>query len=256
VLIGIDHVVIACADPDAAAIELQETLGLRASGGGRHEALGTLNRLVWLGDTYLELIGIADPALAASSWIGAPTTTAIASGGGLATWAVGSDSLEADVAALNARGAGLEGPRPGERRRPDGAIVRWTLATPHRLGPTEPPFLIEHDVEAAEWTAAERLERSRAVHPVGGPVRLVALELPVPDVNRSSTAFLRSGLGPFRPSLSGGGARDAALGRQTIRLRPSSRPGVGRPVASIHLAVTPETAPAARDGGRRGGADP
>ncbi len=48
--VGIDHIVLACADPDAAARELEERVGLRSAGGGRHEALGTFNRLVWLGD--------------------------------------------------------------------------------------------------------------------------------------------------------------------------------------------------------------
>ena len=42
---GIDHVVIAVADPDATAAELTETVGLSFTGGGRHEGLGTFNRI-------------------------------------------------------------------------------------------------------------------------------------------------------------------------------------------------------------------
>ena len=79
-LIGIDHLVIAVADPDEAASTLESSLGLEPGGGGRHEALGTFNRLVWLGDTYLELIGVFDAKLAAASWIGAPASRAIAAG--------------------------------------------------------------------------------------------------------------------------------------------------------------------------------
>ena len=45
-LVGIDHLVIACADPDAAAADLEREVGVRAAGGGRHRALGTFNRLV------------------------------------------------------------------------------------------------------------------------------------------------------------------------------------------------------------------
>src|SRR5512146_131495 len=93
VLTGIDHLVIACPDPDAAAGRLEREVGLRARGGGRHESLGTFNRLVWLGDSYLELIGVADRALAESSWIGAPTVRALDGGGGLATWAAATDDL-------------------------------------------------------------------------------------------------------------------------------------------------------------------
>src|SRR5664279_3423043 len=79
---GIDHLVIAVADPDAAAAEVHDVLGLAPGGGGRHDRLGTFNRLVWLGDTYLELIGVVDPALAATSWIGAPTLRSLAAGTG------------------------------------------------------------------------------------------------------------------------------------------------------------------------------
>src|SRR4051794_14420685 len=55
-LIGIDHVVLATENPDDAAATLEQTLGVSATGGGRHDASGTMNRLVWLGDSYLELI--------------------------------------------------------------------------------------------------------------------------------------------------------------------------------------------------------
>ena len=63
-------------------------------GGGRHETLGTFNRLVWLGDTYLELIGVFDRAIAERSWVGAPTVRALDAGGGLATWAVATDDID------------------------------------------------------------------------------------------------------------------------------------------------------------------
>ena len=49
--IGIDHLVIAVADPDYAATQLELEVGLKATGGGRHKTLGTFNRLVWLGDS-------------------------------------------------------------------------------------------------------------------------------------------------------------------------------------------------------------
>src|SRR5512140_1596858 len=112
-LLGIDHLVIAVADPDRAAADLERDLGLEASGGGRHAALGTFNRLVWLGDSYLELIGVFDRALAEGSWIGAPTVRALDAGGGLATWALASDALDRDVADLRSAGADLAEPIPG-----------------------------------------------------------------------------------------------------------------------------------------------
>ncbi len=224
---GIDHLVIAVVDPDAAAAELETNLGLVAGGGGRHEALGTFNRLVWLGDTYLELIGVFDPVLAAASWIGAPTLRALETGGGLATWAIASDDIDADVAALRAQGSDLAEPIGGERLRPDGRVVRWRLAAGTRLDPDRPPFLIEHDSSAAEWTPEDRAARA------DGPTRLTVLELAVDDVNRQSQADLRAVGLRFRPSLAGGGARDADIGSQRLRLRP--RRGPATPRTTVHL---------------------
>ena len=239
VFLGIDHLVIAVAYPDDAAAQLEQELGLLATGGGRHESLGTFNRLVWLGDSYLELIGVFDRGLAKSSWIGAPTLRALDAGGGLATWAIATDTLERDVAGLHATGSDLGDPIPGERRRPDGAVVRWWLSMPRQPGPTDPPFLIEHDTASAEWTPADRATRGTQAHLVGGPVRLAALELPVDDVNGTIQRFLRTAGLRFRPSLAGGGSRDANIGTQIVRLRPR-RGGSGAVV--IHLG-----APVARE---------
>src|SRR2546425_8217492 len=84
-LLGIDHLAIAVADPDDAATRLERDLGLAATGGGRHDALGTLNRLVWLGDTYLELIGVFERALAERSWLRGPAVRVPHHGGRVGT---------------------------------------------------------------------------------------------------------------------------------------------------------------------------
>ncbi|MDQ2674094.1 MAG: VOC family protein, partial [Chloroflexota bacterium] len=83
---GIDHLVIACTDPDAAAGELESQVGLVAGGGGRHAGRGSWNRIVWLADgSYLELIGIDDPELARQSPVGSAAVRALEEhGGGLA----------------------------------------------------------------------------------------------------------------------------------------------------------------------------
>jgi len=140
-LTGIDHLVIGCADPDAAAADLERTIGLAPGGGERHEALGTYNRIIWLGDSYLELIGVFDRELAARSWIGAPSLRAVDGGGGLATWALATNAIDEDVARLNARGANLAAPIDGERRGPDGSVVRWRLAGSSRAKPYGSPLV-------------------------------------------------------------------------------------------------------------------
>ncbi len=231
VLLGIDHLVIAVPDLDAAAQELEGAVGLAATGGGRHPTLGTQNRLVWLGDQYLELVSIVNRRVALESWLGFPTIAALERGGGLVTWAIASDSVRAEIAVLRALGARLGDPIPGERVRPDGQVVRWQLSLPDRIGPAEPPFLIEHDLRSAEWTKPERAARRVERHPIGGPVRLEVLELPVADVPDAIHKLARAAGLRFRPSLAGGGARDANVGPQIVRLRPTRgralAPGIG-----------------------------
>jgi len=238
-LLGIDHLVIAVPDLAAAARALEESVGIAATGGGRHAALGTANRLAWLGDTYIELVTVEDDAIAARSWLGGPAAAALAGGGGFVTWAVASDDLDGDVASFRTLGADFGDPFDGERRRLDGDVVRWRLAMPNHLGPAEPPFLIEHDPASAEWQPADRAARATQIHPIGGPdglmgqVRLDVLELPTGSVPATIQRLTRALGLRFRPSLSGGGARDANIGSQTLRLRPSR----GEPAApSIHLA--------------------
>ncbi len=230
-LIGIDHLVIAVPDLDDAAFELERRVGLAATGGGRHPTLGTRNRLAWLGDSYVELVSIADLGIAGRSWLGLPTIAALEHGGGLATWAVATHSIQADVGALRASGSGFGDPTPGERERLDGMVVRWRLAIAGRLGPAEPPFLIEHDPLSAEWTEADRAARGTERHPIGGPARLDVLELPVADVTAAARTLTRQAGLRFRPSPVGGAARDADLGRQVVRLRPihgkADAPGIG-----------------------------
>lgn len=178
-LLGIDHVALATEDPDATAAALEAKLGLAAGGGGRHAALGTFNRLIWLGDSYLELIGVFDRGLAARSWLGRPVLEALETGRGLVTWAIAVEDL--DVALRwGPPDGGLVGPVDGARERPDGRVVRWRLAHPAEPAPTA-PILIEHDRTAAEWTPEERAARADETHPLGGRVRLAGIEVATPS---------------------------------------------------------------------------
>jgi hypothetical protein len=214
VLLGIDHLVIAVEDPDAAAAMLEDKLGLDAAEGGRHESLGTYNRLVWLGDSYLELVGVFDRELAARSWVGQPVLAALERGGGLATWAVAIDDLEALLRWVPPD-SGLVGPVAGERRRPDDRVVRWRLAHPPRMSPTA-PFVIEHDPAGAEWTPGDRAARAEQRHALGGRVRLAALEV-VSDAAPVAAGRLRRLLGTSAEPA-GRGAVRIGLGSQDVRI--------------------------------------
>ena len=66
----LDHVLIAVADLEAAGGEIEDSHGLASIEGGRHPSWGTANRIVPLGDSYLELIAVVDAAKAAESAFG------------------------------------------------------------------------------------------------------------------------------------------------------------------------------------------
>jgi hypothetical protein len=93
--VRIDHVIYAAADLDAAAARIEGEFGLMAGGGGRHEGLGTCNRVVPLGGGYLELLGVADPEQATRSDFGRGLLARLAPGGdGLLGWVVAVDDVD------------------------------------------------------------------------------------------------------------------------------------------------------------------
>lgn len=217
-LLGLDHLVVAVTDPDAASAELEASVGLACTGGGRHPAWGTFNRLAWLGDTYVELIGLFDRSLAPTGAVSRAVLEALDAGhAGLVTYAVASDDLDADLAALRGGGSELSEVELRSRTRPDGEVVRWRASFPLELGPSEPPFVIEHELVGAEWGDRARAERAELAHPLGGPARITALELPVPDVEAAAEAYART-VGITFPDTDPRGAT-TVVGSQVVRLQ-------------------------------------
>lgn len=175
---GIDHVVIAVADPDAAAAELSERVGLAFTGGGRHPGLGTFNRLAFLGDAYLELIGVED-AEAAQGWaVGRAAVRSLGRGGGFATYALADPGIGRTVARLQANGSIIGPAIHGGRQAPGGEAVEWWTATPPELGPEWPPFLIRHVPVGSEWSPEALTARRSFVHPLGARATLRTLRIP------------------------------------------------------------------------------
>ena len=246
-LLGIDHLVIAVRDPDAAAATIERDLGIAFTGGGRHDAWGTFNRLAFLGDTYLELIGVFDRALVASptgSAVGRATLAVLDAGReGLATFALATDDIDGDVGRLRAAGSSIAAPVDGSRTRPDGDVVRWRTAAAGRLGPCDPPFLIEHEDAGAEWGDEARAARAAFRHPNGGRVRLTRLALPCADPEAVANAH-RATVGLAFESSDDGGA-EARLGSQVVRL---SGDGDGRPVVDLLGDGWPEQLDVVRHG--------
>ena len=148
-------------------------MGLPAgTSGGRHNAWGTRNRLLWLGDTFIELVTVFDQRLAERSWLGRATLAALVDAPAATCWAFSTDDIDLDRSEMNVAGASLAPATNGERRRLDGEVARWRLSLPAEVSLGR-PFLIEHNVSTAEWTTDERSIRAAT------PARVLGLALPV-----------------------------------------------------------------------------
>lgn len=148
----IDHLVYAAPDLPAAVTEVEERFGVRAQAGGRHNGSGTHNALLALGaQTYLEIIA-PDPGQPTPS-IPRPFGVDDQRHGGLVSWALACDDIDAAVARARSRGYDPGEVANGQRATPTGTILRWRLthnATPGSLI----PFLIswgdtEHPARSA-----------------------------------------------------------------------------------------------------------
>lgn len=136
--VELDHVLIAVANLAAAARELEARHGLASIEGGRHPGYGTANRIVPLGDCYLELVTVADESEAARSPFGSWVARVQSERGRPLGWAVRTHGLD-DIA----RGLELT-IRAGSRTTRSGEVLRWRLAGLERAA-AEPcfPFFIE-----------------------------------------------------------------------------------------------------------------
>ena len=130
----IDHVLYGVADLDLAVARLAADHGLKATGGGSHGELGTANQLVPLGEQYLELITVADPAT--QHPLAVVLATRIEEGDRWFAMAVEVDDIEATADRLGA--TILEGTRTG----PDGATVAFRLVGLETALAEQVPFFI------------------------------------------------------------------------------------------------------------------
>lgn len=140
----IDHVLYAAADLDEVAARIERAHGLASYAGGDHPLFGTGNVIVPLGDAYIELIGVTDPAVAAQNPLGVMVGDLAARGGGWMTWVVAVEDIDAHAVRVGSFVI------PGHRVRPDGATVSWRAAGMERmLEDRRYPFFIEWDDPAA-----------------------------------------------------------------------------------------------------------
>jgi Glyoxalase-like domain len=154
----LDHVLLAAHDLDEASDALETRHGLTAVGGGRHPGWGTANRIVPLGDAYLELVAAADEADAACTAFGRWVLARRASPFALLGWAVRTPNLDGQAARLGLTAS------EGARERPDGSMLRWRLAgVDDAVAEPCRPFFIEWAPDSAfpgrDAAGSVRLER-------------------------------------------------------------------------------------------------
>lgn len=196
-LTGIDHLVIAVRDLDA-AVRSYQALGFLVVTGGRHPA-ATHNALVAFADgAYLELLAFyeVDPS---HRWWGP-----LERGGGIVDFCARTSDLEADLAAFRAAGVEMDDRVAGARSRPDGYRIRWTLAAPRPAFQGLLPFLIQDETPRHERVP------SRTAHPnqiIGIRSLTVVTPALAPARQWYSQALGRDGEPVERPDLEAAGLR-------------------------------------------------
>ena len=145
-LTAIDHIIIGVNNLEKAATQSSQKLGLAVSGGGIHPTGGTANRIIVIGDTYLELIAIHNPAEAQQSML-----DRLAFHEGYLNFVLASNDIEADSKAMINRGIPILGPTPGLLRAADGRTRGWSRTNIERQDLAQRyPFIIQHDSAGEE----------------------------------------------------------------------------------------------------------
>lgn len=168
-MLRLDHLAVVAGRLEDGVAAVENLLGVRMAGGGKHPLMGTHNRLLGIGDLYLEVIAIDPDAPAPNRprWFGMDRFSGPPR---LANWVAGCDDLQAEVA-LGPVGIG----KPLALQRGD---YRWQMAVPEDGElPFEGAFpaLIQwegalHPAQALPETGL-RLERLEIAHPRAGALR-------------------------------------------------------------------------------------
>ena len=157
-MLAIDHIVFPVTDLAVAAADFEVRYGLASIEGGRHPTWGTANRIVPLGDAYIELVAVEDPITAAQAAFG--TWIATATPGQPLGWAVRTNAIDAI-----GRRLGLP-IVAGSRATPGGDLITWRSAgVDVATGGHGLPFFIQ-------WGDGVALPGATAVRHPDGPARV------------------------------------------------------------------------------------
>ena len=164
--VWIDHVIYAVDDLDAAGASLCDREGLASVPGGRHEGGGTQNRIVPLGESYLELIAVVDVDEAEGSEFGRAVRRALTEEHPLVGWVLATDDIDAVAKRLD-----LE-VEEKSRETDDGSTLSWRLAGLERAMKSGAlPFFVQWDVPPEQHPGAAE------VHHEAGPRGIAWVEV-------------------------------------------------------------------------------
>jgi hypothetical protein len=135
----VDHVLVCVPDLDDSVAVFEAEHGVASVPGGRHRGHGTANRLVPLGESYVELVAVVDAEEAGASsfgrWVAARSPHPGADG-----MAIRTNDLDAVCARLGIEPTGMSRPTS------TGEELRWRIAGIERLVTSGLPFFIQWDV--------------------------------------------------------------------------------------------------------------
>ncbi len=204
---ALDHVIIGVRDLALAASTFSEKIGLAVSGGGVHPSGGTANRIIVIGDTYLELITVQHPDEAQQSIL-----NRLALGEGFLNFVLASDDISADSAAIRQRGVSVLGPTAGSLTSPEGKARGWRRSDIEQPDLTQHyPFLIQHDLTGEERRDALAGWQHPPEHS-SGAIKVLSTTIAVEDLREATARFGRIyGLETSQSYFSEGNAWEAEL---------------------------------------------
>ena len=183
-LTALDHVIIGVRDLDEATRIFRDKLGLVPSGGGVHTNGGTANRIIVIGDTYLELIAVRTPHEAQQSMV-----DRLATGEGYLNFALASNNIQADSSAMRERNIAIIGPKQGALNAGEGHTRAWQRMDIERPDLTQHyPFLIQHDSAGEERRSRLAGWTTPPIHPLG-VTKILSVTISVKNLNEASQRF-------------------------------------------------------------------
>jgi catechol 2,3-dioxygenase-like lactoylglutathione lyase family enzyme len=206
-LTGLDHIIIGVNDLEKAAKVFSQNLGLAVSGGGIHPTGGTANRIIVIGDTYIELITVNKPEEAQQGIL-----DRLAKDEGYLNFVLTSNDIAADVEAISRRGIHVIGPAPGQLRSAGGRERNWFRADVERPELAQHyPFIIQHDSTGEERRFKLAGWNTPPSHPLGA-IKVLSTTIAVESLKEAAPRFEQIyGLSPSEPYTGDAEAWEAML---------------------------------------------